>query len=242
MIDKDLLSRCAAAYGVAVTAELAEKLDIYARLLVEWNEKMNLTAITDPVGVTVKHFADSLTAAPLLPDGEFSLIDVGTGAGFPGVPLALYRSDCCLTLLDSLNKRLIFLETVCKELGLQAQLIHARAEEGGRKADLRENFDVATARAVAALPTLCEYCLPFVKVGGRFIALKGPDGEREQEAAARAVSLLGGKVTSAATLILPANAEEGVEPMERRLLHIDKVRPTPSAYPRQSAKIAKKPL
>ena len=242
MIDKALLSRCAAAYGVEVTAELAEKLDIYARLLVEWNEKMNLTAITDPVGVTVKHFADSLTAAPLLPAGDFSLIDVGTGAGFPGVPLALYRPDCRLTLLDSLNKRLIFLEAVCKELALPVTLIHARAEEGGRKADLRERFDVATARAVVALPTLCEYCLPFVKVGGRFIALKGPDAGREQEEAARAVSLLGGKVTSATTLTLPATAEEGVEPMERRLLRIDKVRPTPPAYPRQSAKIAKKPL
>lgn len=242
MIDKELLSRCAAPYGVEVPAELADKLDIYARLLVEWNEKMNLTAITDPVGVTVKHFADSLTAAPLLPTGKFSLIDVGTGAGFPGVPLALYRPDCRLTLLDSLNKRLIFLEAVCKELALPVTLIHARAEEGGRKADLRERFDVATARAVAALPTLCEYCLPFVKVGGRFIALKGPDAGREQEEAARAVSLLGGKVTAADTLTLPATAEAGVEPMERRLLRIDKVRPTPPAYPRQSAKIAKKPL
>lgn len=242
MIDRGLLNRCTAPYGVEVTAELAEKLDIYARLLVEWNEKMNLTAITDPIGVTVKHFADSLTAAPLLPQGGFSLIDVGTGAGFPGVPLALYRPDCRLTLLDSLNKRLIFLEAVCKELGLQAQLIHARAEEGGRKPELRERFDVSTARAVAALPTLCEYCLPFVKVGGRFIALKGPDGEREQEAAARAVSLLGGKVTSRTALTLPPQAEEGMEPMERLLLQVDKVRPTPPAYPRPSAKIAKKPL
>ena len=242
MIDRALLSRCAAPYGVEVTAELADKLDTYAALLVEWNQKMNLTAITDPVGVTVKHFADSLTAAPLLPSGEFSLIDVGTGAGFPGVPLALYRSDCRLTLLDSLNKRLIFLETVCKELDLPVTLIHARAEEAGRKPELREQFDVATARAVAALPTLCEYCLPFVKVGGRFIALKGPDGGREQEQAARAVSLLGGKVTAADTLILPAQAEEGVEPMERLLLQVDKVRPTPPAYPRPSAKIAKKPL
>ncbi|MBQ8752570.1 MAG: 16S rRNA (guanine(527)-N(7))-methyltransferase RsmG [Clostridia bacterium] len=242
MIDRALLTRCAAPYGVEVTAELAEKLDIYARLLVEWNEKMNLTAITDPVGVTVKHFADSLTAASLLPEGEFTLIDVGTGAGFPGVPLALYREDCRLTLLDSLNKRLVFLETVCRELGLPVTLIHARAEEGGRKPEWRERFDVATARAVAALPTLCEYCLPFVKKGGRFIALKGPDAQREQEAAAKAVSLLGGKVASAVTLTLPAQPEPGVEPMERRLLCIDKIRSTPPAYPRPSAKIAKAPL
>lgn len=242
MIDRDLLARCAAPYGVEVDDRLAERLDIYARLLVEWNEKMNLTAITDPVGVTVKHFADSLTAAPLLPEGIFTLIDVGTGAGFPGVPLALYRPDCRLTLLDSLNKRLTFLDAVCRELTLPVTLIHARAEEGGRKPELRERFDVATARAVAALPTLCEYCLPFVKKGGCFIALKGPDAEREQEAAARAVSLLGGKVASAVTLTLPAQPEEGVEPMERRLLRIDKVRPTPPAYPRPSAKIVKAPL
>ncbi len=239
MIDKNLLIDCAAAYGVDVTPVLAEKLDIYARLLVEWNEKMNLTAITDPTGIVVKHFTDSLLAAPLLPTGGFSLIDVGTGAGFPGVPLALLREDCTLTLLDSLNKRLIFLEAVCRELGLKAALVHARAEEGGRRPDLREQFDVATARAVAALPTLCEYCLPFVKVGGRFLALKGPDADREQEAAARAVALLGGKVSNKATFTLET---EGVEAMERQLIRIDKTRPTPPAYPRPSAKIAKRPL
>ncbi len=242
MIDRDLLARCAAPYEVAITDTLYQRLDTYARLLVEWNEKMNLTAITDPVGVAVKHFADSLTAAPLLPEGEFSLVDVGTGAGFPGVPLALLREDCKLTLLDSLNKRLTFLDAVCREVGLRATLVHARAEEGGRKPELRERFDVATARAVAALPTLCEYCLPFVKVGGRFLALKGPDGDREQEAAARAVATLGGKFVGAKTLTLPANPEEGIEPMTRRLVEIAKVAPTPAKYPRLSAKIAKNPL
>ncbi len=239
MIDKQLLTDCAAAYGVAISPTLAERLDIYARLLVEWNEKMNLTAITDPTGIVVKHFTDSLLAASLLPSGAFSLIDVGTGAGFPGVPLALLREDCTLTLLDSLNKRLIFLEAVCRELGLPATFIHARAEEGGRRPELREQFDVATARAVAALPTLCEYCLPFVKVGGRFIALKGPDADREQAAAARAVSLLGGTVAHKTTVTLQADT---VDPMERQLIRIDKTRPTSSAYPRPSAKIAKRPL
>lgn len=242
MIDRDLLARCAAPYEVAITDTLYQRLDTYARLLVEWNEKMNLTAITDPVGVAVKHFADSLTAAPLLPEGKFSLVDVGTGAGFPGVPLALLRDDCELTLLDSLNKRLTFLEAVCREVGLHATLVHARAEEGGRKPELRERFDVATARAVAALPTLCEYCLPFVKVGGRFLALKGPDGDREQEAAARAVATLGGKFVGAKTLTLPAQPEDGVETMTRRLVEIAKIAPTPPKYPRPSAKIAKQPL
>ncbi len=242
MIDRDLLARCAAPYEVEITDTLYQRLDTYARLLVEWNEKMNLTAITDPVGVAVKHFADSLTAAPLLPTGDFSLIDVGTGAGFPGVPLALLRANCRLTLLDSLNKRLVFLEAVCREVGLDARLVHARAEEGGRKPELREQFDVATARAVAALPTLCEYCLPFVKVGGRFLAPKGPDGAREQEAAARAVATLGGKFGGARTLTLPETPEDGVEPMTRRLVEIAKVAPTPPKYPRPSAKIAKQPL
>lgn len=242
MFDKDLFARVAAPFGVEVTPELTEKLDIYARLLVEWNQKMNLTAITDPQGVAVKHFADSLTAAELMPDGPFTLIDVGTGAGFPGVPLALYRPDCKLTLLDSLNKRLTFLDTVCREVGLDATLIHARAEEGGRNPDLRERYDVACARAVANLPVLSEYCLPFVKVGGRFIALKGPDADRERAEAARGIGVLGGKIADITALTLPADPVEGVEPMERRIVRVDKIRPTPAAYPRHGSKIAKKPL
>ncbi len=242
MYDRDLFARVASQYGVEVSGETIQKLDIYARLLVEWNEKMNLTAITDPVGIAVKHFADSLTAAPLLPEGAFSLIDVGTGAGFPGVPLALLRPDCRLTLLDSLNKRLTFLETVCREVDLPVTLIHARAEEGGQNPDLREKYDVACARAVAALPTLSEYCLPFVKVGGRFIALKGPDADRELEDARRGVGVLGGKIVGTQALTLPAEPMEGIEPMERRIVRIDKVKHTPAAYPRHGSKIKKNPL
>ena len=242
MVDRALFARVAEPFGVAVTPELTEKLDIYARLLVEWNQKMNLTAITDPAGIAVKHFADSLTAVRLLPEGPFSLIDVGTGAGFPGVPLALYRPDCRLTLLDSLNKRLTFLDAVCKETGLDATLIHARAEEGGRDPKLREKYDLACARAVANLPVLSEYCLPFVKVGGRFIALKGPDADRERSEAARGIGVLGGKIADVTALTLPAQPVEGVEPMERRLVVVDKVKSTPPAYPRHGSKIAKKPL
>ena len=242
MYDRELFARVAEPFGVEVTPELTERLGIYARLLVEWNEKMNLTAITDPKGIAVKHFADSLTAARQMPDGAFSLIDVGTGAGFPGVPLALYRPDCRLTLLDSLNKRLVFLDTVCREVGLDATLIHARAEEGGRNPDLREKYDVACARAVANLPVLSEYCLPFVKVGGRFIALKGPDADRERAEAARGIGVLGGKIADVTALTLPAHPVEGVEPMERRLVRVDKVRSTPATYPRHGSKISKKPL
>ena len=173
MIDKALLSHLLEAQGTPADAVQLERLDVYARLLVEWNEKMNLTAITDPYGVTVKHMADSLQILPLLPAGAFSLIDVGTGAGFPGVPVAVMRPDCRVTLLDGLNKRLVFLETVCRELGLNTVRVHARAEEAARQSAHREQYDVATARAVARLPVLCEYCLPFVKVGGQFIAMKG---------------------------------------------------------------------
>ena len=235
MLDTTKLITLAAEYGAALTPEQAERFDVYARLLVEWNEKMNLTAITDPEGMLVKHFVDSLTLAPFLPEGGFSLIDVGTGAGFPGVPVAILRPDCRLTLLDSLNKRLTFLETLCREVGVTATRVHARAEEGGRQAALRDRFDVATARAVAGLPLLCEYCLPFVKPGGRFLALKGPDGEAELVSAKKALIELKGKPEQVVSLTLPGDNQ-------RRLIAIRKTAPTPPPYPRPTAKIAKNPL
>lgn len=240
MIDVTQLKTCAAAFEVEVDDLLAQRLDIYARLLVEWNEKMNLTAITEPNAIVIKHFVDSLTVSRYLPEGPVALVDVGTGAGFPGVPLALYRDDIQLTLLDSLNKRLLFLKEVCTALGLPATLVHARAEEAGRQPAYRERFDVATARAVAALPTLCEYCLPLVKPHGRFIAMKGPDGDQEGRKAREAIRLLGGELVQTVSLSLPAPT--GEEREERRLLMIDKTHPTPTKYPRPSAKIAKQPL
>ena len=237
MIDRVLLKETAASLGVAVDDTAAERLDVYARLLVEWNEKMNLTAITDPAGIVLKHFVDSLTALPLLPKTAFSLIDVGTGAGFPGLPLAILREDMQLTLLDSLNKRLLFLEEVCRAVGVSATRIHARAEEGGRNPALRDRFDVATARAVAGLPVLCELCLPFVKAGGHFLALKGPDAPREQEEATRAVKLLGGRFETDHTILLPNPAEEGGT-SERHILVVKKLSDTPQKYPRPNAKKA----
>ena len=243
MIDTQLLREYAAEYGITVDDTACQKLDRYAELLVDWNQRMNLTAITDPHGIVLKHFTDSLTALSVLPKKNgLSLIDVGTGAGFPGIPLALVRPDIRLTLLDSLNKRLIFLKEVCDELGIRAELIHARAEEGGRNPKLREKFDAATARAVAAMPVLSEYCLPFVKVGGCFIAMKGPDSDAEIQAAKRVVELLGGKVTEAKALSLPHLPRDGVEQQERRLFVIEKTKPTPPRFPRQSAKISKEPL
>lgn len=239
MIDTKRLTEWAVSQG-GISAEAAEKLDAYAALLVEWNQKMNLTAITDPEEMLVKHFADSLTLLPLLPETPCRLIDVGTGAGFPGVPLKVARPALNITLLDSLNKRLVFLEAVCAALGIETARVHARAEEGGRQAALRERFDVATARAVASLPTLCEYCLPFVKVGGVFLAMKGPDGHKEAQNAAPAMELLGGKLKEVRSVTLPPLLGESAG--ERCVVVIEKVAPTPPRYPRQSAKIAKEPL
>lgn len=237
MIDRVLLKEAAAAVGVTVDDVAAERLDVYARLLTEWNEKMNLTAITDPEGIVLKHFVDSLAALPLLPSTPFSLIDVGTGAGFPGVPLAILRGDMQLTLLDSLNKRLLFLEEVCRAVGVSAERIHARAEEGGRNPRLRDQFDVATARAVAGLPVLCELCLPFVKVGGRFLALKGPDAPREQQEAAGAVKALGARFAEGRTVILPNPTDESGSG-ERHILVVEKIAATPKKFPRPNAKKA----
>ena len=243
MIDRELLCALTAEYGVQLNAEALDKLDTYAALLVEWNEKMNLTAITDPTGSVVKHFTDSLAAVPLLPQKQgISVIDVGTGAGFPGIPFAIARPDVRLTLLDSLNKRLLFLEEVCRELDIPVQRIHARAEEGGRKPELREQFDVATARAVAGLPVLLEYCLPFVKKGGCFVALKGPDSDEEHRNSEKALAKLGGRTTAVHKLTLPVTPREGLEQQERRIFVFEKVQATPPAYPRASAKISKAPL
>lgn len=239
MIDRSLLTACAAQVGVTLTAEAADRLDTYASLLVSWNERMNLTAITDPYGIVVRHFTDSLTLLPLLPEGPVFLIDVGTGAGFPGVVLAAARPGIRLTLLDSLQKRLTFLEELCRTLEIPVTLVHARAEEGGRRPELRERFDVATARAVAALPTLCEYCLPFVRTGGRFLAMKGPSYREEGDAAA-AARLCGGELRDTQLLTLPHREGEPAE--SRALLIFDKIAPTPTKYPRTTAKIAKSPL
>ena len=214
----------------------AGRFALYARLLLEWNEKMNLTAITEPEQIVIRHFADSLTLlrACEIPVGA-SVIDVGTGAGFPGVPLKIVREDIDLTLLDSLNKRLNFLSAVSDALALPMRLVHARAEEGGKNPALREQFDVACARAVAALPVLCEYCLPFVKRGGCFVAMKGPDCAAEIDAAKKAIHILGGTIEAVEELKLADGSG-------RTLITVCKTAHTPPQYPRHGAKIAKAPL
>ena len=234
IIEYNKLAEIFSDYGFDVTEEQYRKLETYAKMLVEWNEKMNLTAITDSEGITIKHFLDSVLPLNKLdvPHGA-SLIDVGTGAGFPGLPMKIFRPDIKLTLLDSLNKRVDFLRAVCKETETAADCIHSRAEDGGRSSELREKFDIAVARAVAAMPVLSEYCLPFVRVGGTFAALKGP-GE-DLSSAESAIKVLGGEVWSVVDYVLPGGDK-------RVLIVVKKVKPTPEKYPRNSGQIKKKAL
>ena len=223
-------------FGVELNPEIRERLSVYGELLLEWNEKMNLTAITDPGEVLYKHFYDCLLffSAVSVPNGA-KIIDVGTGAGFPGMVLKIARPDIQLTLLDGLNKRLIFLNEVLARLGLSAETVHMRAEDGGRAAQFREKYDIACARAVAAMPVLCEYCLPFVKPGGIFAAMKGSNGTEEAAAAVNAAKLLGGGKPDIICRELRKNEQ-------RTFILIKKISQTPTKYPRPGGKIAKNAL
>lgn len=210
----------------------ADRFEKYYRLLVEWNEKINLTAITDRAEVQVKHFEDSLYGLEFIPQNA-SVCDVGTGAGFPGVPLKIARDDLKLTLVDSLNKRVNFLQNVSDALSLSVDCLHLRAEDAGQ-GRLRECFDVITARAVAKLNTLCEYCLPLVKVGGRFLAYKAA-ADDEIAQSQNAVQILGGKVEEVKKFCL-SNGDS------RTIVVIKKVKPTPPKYPRGKGKEKSMPL
>ena len=232
-----ILSDCAKAAGFDLAQPQLAQFTKYADLLVEWNQKMNLTAITEPLEIVTKHFIDSLYGLPYLPNGG-SLIDVGTGAGFPGIPLKIARPDISLTLLDSLNKRLTFLNTVIAELSIpDAKTVHARAEEGAAKKSMyREFFDVATSRAVAQLNVLAEYCLPYVKVGGVFLAYKGGDVEEECKNAKNAVKTLGGDIRDIVSYTIPTTD------ITHTIVVMEKIKETADIYPRQQGKISKKPL
>ena len=228
------LRECALSYQVEVTERQAEQFQTYMELLVEWNEKMNLTAITEEREVAEKHFADSLLPMELIPKNA-KCIDVGTGAGFPGVPLMIMRPDITVTLLDSLNKRLIFLDEVIRALGLEksAKTLHMRSEDAGRAAAHRDAYDVALSRAVANARVLAEWTAPFVKKGGVSIMYKGAAAKEELNAAQNAMN----KLCLGARLI-----EYPCAWGERYVIAAKKLAPTPKAYPRKAGTAGKLPL
>lgn len=234
----DELKTVAAEYGLNLTESQISGFNRYYELLVEWNKKINLTAITEPKDVAIKHMIDSLSCyRDKLFYENASLIDVGTGAGFPGLPLKIFCPSLKLTLLDSLNKRVKFLQLVVDELGLKdVEVIHARSEEAARNRNYREKFDIATARAVARLPIICEYCLPFVKTGGVFIALKGRQYEDETEEARKAIKILGGEIERTVPIKLPEIDDK------RAVIYIKKIKSTPKAYPRKAGTPERNPI
>lgn len=221
--------------GINLNHKMLEQFSMYKSLLKEWNEKINLTAITDDQEIILKHFIDSLTIEKYLKN-KSKMIDVGTGAGFPGIPLKIVREDINITLLDSLNKRLIFLEDVTQSLGLEnVQIIHGRAEDLGNHREFREKYDIAVARAVANLAVLAEYCLPFVKEGGIFICMKGNNIE-EIEDAKNAIEKLGGKIDKIDRIYLPDTN------IERNIIVIYKEKSTPKGFPRKAGIPSKNPI
>jgi len=232
------LRAAAAAASIDLTEDQILKFTRYDALLIDWNERMNLTAITEPKDVAVKHMIDSLTAYDkALFSGAPTVIDVGTGAGFPGIPLKIFDPSIRLTLMDSLAKRLTFLEAVVEDLGLTGvTCVHARAEDAAHEPHRRERYDIAVSRAVARLPVLLEYTLPFVKKGGHLIALKGRAYQEEADAAKHALKVLGGRIESIRPVTLPGLDDK------RAVLTIAKTAPTPKAYPRKAGTPAKKPL
>lgn len=226
-----------AEFGAELDGERVERLNLYGNLLLSWNEKMNLTAITDPEEVLYKHFYDCILFLKhtKLNNGA-SLIDVGTGAGFPGMVLKIMRPDIRVTLLDSLNKRLVFLNDVIEKTGLDnISTLHMRAEDAGKSPLHREKYDIACARAVASLPALSEYCLPLVKKGGSFVAMKGASAAEEAAAASNAVRLLGGEKPIIICETLTGNEQ-------RAFVITKKISQTPTKYPRKPSDISKQPL
>ena len=235
------LSEVAKEYGLELTNDQISAFDRYYELLVEWNEKINLTAITEPREVAIKHIVDSLSCYQKElftgQTGQISLIDVGTGAGFPGLPLKIAYPDTEVVLFDSLNKRIKFLDEVIAQLGLKGiSTVHGRAEDGGKSKELREQFDVSVSRAVADLSVLSEYNLPFVKVGGYFVAYKSGEIDEELEKSKKAILILGGQIEKVDKFKLPETD------IERSLVYIKKVKNTPKKFPRKAGLPAKEPI
>lgn len=234
MIDKDLLKDAALDFGVSLDDMALDRFELLEQRLVRWNNHINLTAITEPDEIVIKHFVDSLSifSAVDLPRGA-SVIDVGCGAGFPGLPLLIARPDLDLTFLDSVGKKLSFIKEVMRYNGLMGDVVHDRAENIGLSIKYRESFDFAVTRAVAPLNMLAEYCLPLVKVGGMYVSMKGADNE--VELGKNAIEKLGGKIENIVSLELPTGDK-------RNLILIRKISQTSIKYPRKSKKISSKPL
>ena len=234
MIDKIRFTALCEKNEITLDEAAVERFDAFASLLVEWNKKMNLTAITEPQEIEIKHFLDCLLVQKYF---DFSTVktavDIGAGAGFPSIPLLICNENVEFTLVDSLNKRLDFLSVVCKELGINANLIHSRAEELGQNEEFRESFDLALARAVAPMNVLSEYCLPFVKSGGSFVALKGSNDDITP--AQNAIQTLGGELVNNFSYKLNYGDL-------RTLAIVKKISQTPTQYPRKPKKISTKPL
>ena len=239
-MDKDVfyneLKEKAKQIGIEIKKQELEKFYEYMQLLLEWNEKINLTAITEPKEIILKHFIDSITINKYLKNKQ-NILDIGTGAGFPGIPLKIINKDKSFVLVDSLNKRIQFINTICKELKLEKiECIHARAEELAINDLHREKYDVITSRAVAKLNTLLEYMLPFVKIGGKCICMKGANTKEEIEEAKKAISILGGTIEEIETFCLPYTD------IERNIIIIRKENPTPKKYPRKAGTPSKQPI
>lgn len=238
MIYYDIINRAADEISMDFTAVEYDRFMLYMNLLKEWNEKINLTAITDSEEIVKKHFIDSIKCFKAEPfKSAKSIIDVGSGAGFPGLPVAIMRPEVKITLLDSLNKRVNFLNTVISALGLKnVTAIHGRAEEEARKKEHRERYDLATSRAVANMTSLSEYCIPFVKVSGYFIPLKGPAVEEELSLAANAIRVLGGEFKE----VIKVEIEDS--DLMHNLVVVKKIKGTSATYPRKATSISKKPI
>lgn len=233
---KSLLIESAKKIDIILSDEQVNKFYKYMNLLIEWNKKINLTAITEPKDIILKHFIDSMTISRYIKDSD-RIIDVGTGAGFPGIPIKIIKEENEIVLLDSLNKRISFLNEVIKELGLNnINCIHSRAEEAGRNKNFREKFDISTSRAVANMSVLSEYLIPFTKMGGKVIFMKGSEIEQELEDSKNAIKLLGGKINKIDNFYLP-NSD-----MQRNIILIDKIEKTNSKYPRKPGMPAKEPI
>ncbi len=223
--------------GIALTPSQSEAFHLYEKLLLEWNQKFNLTAITDPHDIRLKHFYDSLTCLKMIPEGPAYIIDIGCGAGFPGIPLKILRPNLRLVLVDSVGKKADFCSEVVKRLNLSdVTVLHDRAEDQGQDSAHREKYDWAIARAVAPLPVLAEYLLPLARVGGNMLAQKGSNVKTEIAQAANAIALLGGELVAVDEFELPVIKEK------RALLQIRKYKATPPQYPRKAGLPSKKPL